>query len=42
MGYFWGDRSKSLIVEEGLTLINCLAYIDLNAVRAGIVEKPED
>jgi len=41
-GYFWGDRFKSVIVEEGETLINCLAYIDLNPVRAGIVEKPED
>jgi REP element-mobilizing transposase RayT len=40
-GYFWGDRFKSLIVEKGATLINCLAYIDLNAVRAGIVERPE-
>jgi putative transposase len=41
-GFFWSDRFKSLIVEEGQTLINCLAYIDLNPVRAGIVEKPED
>jgi len=41
-GYFWGDRFKSVIVEKGETLINCLAYIDLNPVRAGIVEKPED
>jgi putative transposase len=41
-GYFWGDRFKSLIVEQGQTLINCLAYIDLNPVRAGIVERPED
>jgi hypothetical protein len=29
-GYFWGDRFKSVIVEKGETLINCLAYIDLN------------
>ena len=29
-GYFWGDRFKSFIVENGETLINCLAYIDLN------------
>jgi REP element-mobilizing transposase RayT len=29
-GYFWGDRFKSVIVENGETLINCLAYIDLN------------
>ena len=41
-GYFWGDRFKSAIVERGETLINCLAYIDLNPVRAGIVDKPED
>ena len=41
-GYFWGDRFKSLIVENGETLVNCLAYIDLNPVRAGIVSKPED
>jgi REP element-mobilizing transposase RayT len=41
-GYFWGDRFKSVVVEDGQTLINCLAYIDLNPVRAGLVEKPED
>ena len=41
-GYFWGVRFKSVIVERGETLINCLAYIDLNPVRAGIVYKPED
>ena len=41
-GYFWSDRFKSVIVEEGNTLINCLAYIDLNAVRAQLVRKPEE
>lgn len=41
-GYFWGDRFKSVIVENGETLINCLAYIDLNPLRAGLVERPED
>ncbi len=41
-GYFWGDRFKSVIVEKGETLINCLAYIDLNPLRAGVVERPED
>ena len=29
-------------MENGETLVNCLAYIDLNPVRAGIVKKPED
>ncbi len=33
---------KSVLVENGDTLINLLAYIDLNPVRAGMVEKPED
>ncbi|VFQ45924.1 transposase [Desulfoluna butyratoxydans] len=41
-GTLWGERFKSVIVEEGNTLIHCLAYIDLNAVRAGIVKRPED
>ncbi len=41
-GTLWGERFKSLIVENGETLINCLAYIDLNPIRAGLVERPED
>ncbi len=41
-GFFWSERFKSVIVDNGETLINCLAYIDLNPVRAGIAEKPED
>ena len=41
-GYFWGDRFKSVIVDKGETLINCLAYIDLNPLRARIVSRPED
>ncbi|MFC1591741.1 transposase, partial [Thermodesulfobacteriota bacterium] len=40
-GFFWSERFKSVIVENGETLINCLAYIDLNPVRAGIVQTPE-
>jgi hypothetical protein len=31
-----------VIVENGQTLINCLAYIDLNPVRAGLVARPEE
>lgn len=41
-GFFWGDRFKSVIVEEGIPLLNLLAYIDLNPVRAGLVCKPEE
>jgi hypothetical protein len=40
-GFLWGGRFKSVIVENGQALISCLAYIDLNPVRAGIAEKPE-
>ena len=41
-GFFWGDRFKSMLVQNGETLVNCLAYIDLNPVRAGMVDRPED
>jgi REP element-mobilizing transposase RayT len=41
-GYFWGDRFKSVIVDNGETLVNCLAYIDLNPLRAGMVSRPEE
>ena len=41
-GFFWSERFKSVIVDNGETLVNCLAYIDLNPIRAGIVKKPEE
>ena len=41
-GFFWSDRFKSVLVEDGETLINCLAYVDLNPIRAGLVERPDD
>jgi len=41
-GYFWGDRFKSVLIEDGNALLNCLAYIELNPVRAKICNRPED
>ncbi len=41
-GFFWGERYKSVIVEPGHTLLHCLAYIDLNPVRAGLVQRPQE
>lgn len=41
-GFFWGGRFKSMIVQEGHTLVSLLAYVDLNPIRAGIVKRPED
>jgi hypothetical protein len=31
-----------MIVQDGTTLVNLLAYVDLNPIRAGVVRKPED
>ncbi|MGV7224823.1 MAG: hypothetical protein ACQ9MH_25310 [Nitrospinales bacterium] len=30
-----------MIVDKGETLVNCLAYTDLNPLRAGLVDRPE-
>jgi hypothetical protein len=43
MGTLWMDRFKSVLVEgEGNPLLTMSAYIDLNPVRAGLVEDPKD
>jgi len=39
-GAFWEDRYHATAVETGNHLIRCLAYIDLNMVRAGVVRHP--
>jgi putative transposase len=42
-GTLWGERFKSVIVEDRIeTLKVVAAYIDLNAVRAGLVSDPKD
>ena len=42
-GTLWADRFKSVLVEgRGSALQTMAAYIDLNPVRAGIVEDPKD
>ena len=41
-GTLWEDRFKSLIVESGVAARTMAAYIDLNPVRAGMVEDPAD
>lgn len=42
VGTLWESRFKSTIVEDGYALRMMAAYIDLNPIRAGIVERPED
>jgi REP element-mobilizing transposase RayT len=41
-GYLWGARFNGVIVSKGEGQLACSAYIDLNPVRAAIVQKPED
>ncbi len=41
-GTLWEERFHSVIVEGGLACRTIAAYIDLNPVRAGICELPED
>lgn len=41
-GAFWEDRYHATAVDTDTYLARCMAYIDLNAVRAGIVKHPRD
>ena len=41
-GTLWEGRFKSVLVEGGEALRAVAAYIDLNPVRAGLVEEPQD
>jgi putative transposase len=41
-GTLWSERFKSVLVESGRALQTMSAYIDLNCVRAGLVEDPKD
>jgi putative transposase len=41
-GAFWEDRYHCTMVEDGEHLRNCIQYVDLNMVRAGVVSHPRD
>jgi putative transposase len=41
-GAFWEDRYHATAIEKGDHLFRCLVYIDLNMVRAGVVEHPSN
>jgi REP element-mobilizing transposase RayT len=41
-GHVWGGRYKSVVIEDGPGLLACMAYVELNPVRAGICERPQD
>ena len=39
---FWEDRYHATAVETGSRLLQCLVYIGLNTVRAGVVKHPSE
>ncbi|EDM29742.1 hypothetical protein LNTAR_18368 [Lentisphaera araneosa HTCC2155] len=38
-GHFWADRFKSVILEGGNSLLRCIKYVELNPLRAGILDE---
>jgi len=41
-GTLWEGRFKSSLIQSERYLLACMAYIDLNPVRAGMVAQPSD
>ncbi len=41
-GTLWEGRYKSTVIQSDRYLLACMVYIDLNPVRAGMVQTPED
>lgn len=41
-GHFWQDRYKSIIISKDNYLLACGSYVELNPVRARIVEDTQD
>ena len=41
-GRFWADRFKSVVLEDRRAVLDCMLYVELNPVRAGLVQRPEE
>ena len=41
-GHLWEGRYRSTIIEQATYFLRCMAYVDLNPVRAGMVDAPGD
>ncbi|MBI4444634.1 MAG: hypothetical protein HY645_01890 [Acidobacteria bacterium] len=41
-GCLFGERFKSVILADLPAVLSCILYVDLNALRAGLVDKPEE
>ena len=41
-GTFWADRFKSVLLGDEQAVLDCMIYVELNPVRAGLCKIPED
>ena len=41
VGHVWQGRYKGRIVKDDNDFLSCMAYIEMNPVKAGLVENPE-
>jgi putative transposase len=42
VGHLWQNRYKNFVVLKDSYLLNLIAYIEMNPVRAGLVSLPEE
>ena len=41
-GRFWADRYKSVYLANRQAVMDCILYVELNPIRAGLVKRPEE
>jgi putative transposase len=41
-GTFWADRFKSVLLGDEQAVLDCMLYVELNPVRAGLCHVPEE